>query len=219
MNFQLLKSTLINGCELIKKILRNKVPVELNVKISQEARADVLDEIINRRGAILISSGADWDSLGELKRKIIGEDYFCERGEDGRVRYSIHEIQIICLCKNFLAYYKCYWNLLCGVATLVETGEYLYDQIVSVKTEELSSAKLGINGWEKLVTKEFLSIGTTDGKELRFPGISEVRRINESESADDESTISEAAFVIRNLLRQRRIDLQITQAKQSIFDN
>lgn len=205
-----------NWLQLDRREIFNKVPNQLNViKVdsSEYISTELSNIIVNKDGPINLSSGVVLEPDDFLlKQKIINsQDYFCEKGLDGKTRYSIHIFMVICLCNNFLAYYKCYWNFIRGVATLVETGEYLYDTVVSVRTEELSSAVLEDLNGKKLVMKEYLRIGTTDGKEIDFPGIYDTRIVYESKAETDTSRVKNAARIIRELLRQRRIDLQINK--------
>jgi hypothetical protein len=134
-----------------------------------------------------------------------GEDYFREKGVDNRTRYTIHRFMVIYPCRNFLTIYQCYWNFLKGSSHFVETREYLYDTIVSVRNSELS---LPTNEGQRFVFTEFLSLSTTDGKEIEFPAVFDKHLIDESYSGSNNSRIKRAARSIRQLLRQRRIDIQ-----------
>lgn len=58
---------------------------------------------------------------------------------------------------------------------------------------------------------EFLNISTTDGKEIEFPAVFDRRVIEESSLESDTSRVKKAARIIRELLRERRIDMQITK--------
>ncbi|MBP0020059.1 MAG: hypothetical protein J7647_21210 [Cyanobacteria bacterium SBLK] len=138
------------------------------------------------------------------------DDCYAEKGIDGKIRYSIHALMIIYLCNNFLCYFKCYWNAIEGVSILIETSEHLYDLIVSVTTQEDSLATSNINtSGQKVVLREYLIIGTADGKNVDFPYILDVRLSDENEWEWDskKSAVSSAAKKIRTLLRQRRIDV------------
>lgn len=64
---------------------------------------------------------------------------------------------------------------------------------------------------QRLVFREFLNISTTDGKEIEFPPVFDPKVIEESSSESDTSKVKKAARVIRELLRERRIDMQITK--------
>ncbi len=139
-------------------------------------------------------------------------DYFVEKGLDGKTRYSIHVFLNIFLCRNFLTYYKCYWNFLRGEEILVETGEYLYDTIVSINTHESSLSSLANGEGKKLIMKKkVLRISTTDGKEIEFPALSDIRVSDESSDGNNSLTVKDAAHIIRERIRERRIDLQIVK--------
>jgi hypothetical protein len=198
-----------------KKALFKKSPTELDVIVvnKDENLPKTLNVVMNLDHPIELSSGFILEDNDTLLRALIGsQDYYVEKGLDGNTRYSIHIFMVIFLCKNFLSYYKCHWNFIRGVATLVDTGEYLYDTIVSVNTQELSSANLGNEEGKKLILKKNLRISTADGKEIEFPAISEIRMSYESTSENEIPEVKDAAHIIRAILRERRIDMQIVKS-------
>ncbi|BAY43084.1 hypothetical protein SAMD00079811_06620 [Scytonema sp. HK-05] len=138
------------------------------------------------------------------------KDFYKEKGLDGKYRYGVYECFLIFLCANFISYYRCYWNFLKGESVDEETCEFLYDSIVSVKTQERSSLNQA-NPDEKRKYIDLLSLTTMDGKIVYFK-ISDDRRqkINSSNRRVIEyvSEINEAAARIRYWLRQRRVDYQ-----------
>lgn len=138
-------------------------------------------------------------------------DFYEEKGTDGKYRYGIYECFIIFLCENFLSYYKCYWNFIKGDYVDEETCEYLFDSIVSVKTQERSSLNQQ-NPDEKRKYRNFLSITTMDSKIVYFKmSDDKKRKINYSNSLKYVSDIDKAAERIRYWLRQRRVDYQMTK--------
>ena len=223
--------------DLDREYVYSKAIGELNVRVLGESETRPLEALNIVMKSINLTSGfaletqdADLVKFRDLK------DYFCEQRfrdyekKGVQYRYSIHLFTKIVLCRNFLAYYKCHWNFIRGIETLVETGEYLYDSIVSVRTEEISLAtaniveKLSLENFKqdlevedlknldktKFVVKEVLIIGTTDGHEISFP-VLESRIVEQSNLESDTSSVKDAARIIRSLLRQRRIDLQIVK--------
>ncbi|GET38445.1 hypothetical protein [Microseira wollei] len=204
-----------------KRKLFKKAPDELDVKLvsEDENTPELLNVVMNQDNPIELSSGFELENEDKendnkfivILRRLIGEDYFVEKGLDGKTRHSIHIFMVIFLCRNFLSYYKCHWNFIRGVATLVETGEYLYDTIVSVNTQELSSASLLDGDGKKVIFKKLLQINTTDGKGIEFPAISDIRVSYESSGENDITEVRDAAHIIREMLRERRIDIQITK--------
>lgn len=197
-----------------KRQLFKKAPNELDVKLvsQDEDTPELLNVVMNQDHPIELSSGLRLGNDESFLQNLIGdEDYFVEKGTDGKTRYSIHIFMVIFLCRNFLSYYKCHWNFIRGVATLVETGEYLYDTIVSVNTRELSSASLLDGDGKKVIFKKLLQINTTDGKGIEFPAISDIRVSYESSVENDIAQVRDAAHIIRDMLRERRIDIQITK--------
>jgi hypothetical protein len=186
-----------------REALFSKIPNLLDV-IEHNA-PDLQNVIINR---IPLSSG--YSPPDHRKDNFVDhQDCFVERGVDGKTRYSIHVFMVIYLCKNFLAYYKCYWNFIKGTKTLVETSEYLYDTIVAVTTQEFS---FSTGEGEKLVLTEDLLIRTVDGNEVNFPSVIDIQLKHESKpEANRKSIVENAVSSIRRLLRERRIDMQIVK--------
>jgi hypothetical protein len=122
--------------------LERKAASELDVKIvgKDDITPELLNVIIQQpiklgSGVILKDNNLLKDN-NPIQNLIDSKDYFVERGLDDKIKYSIHVFVIIFLCKNFLSYYKCYWNFIKGAVPLIETGEYFYDTIVSVGTKE-----------------------------------------------------------------------------------
>lgn len=197
-----------------KQNILEKIPDELNVILvgNSQNTPKLLNVVLNQDAPIELSSGFILENDNNyLKNSFVSKDYYVEKGLDNKTRYSIHVFMVIYLCRNFLTYYKCYWNFISGAANIVETGEYLYDTIVSVKTEELSLLKSVNDDGEKLILKKVLRISTTDGKELEFPAISDIRVSYESLRRNDISPVRDAAHIIREMIRERRIDVQIVK--------
>lgn len=192
-----------------RRIFFEKAPSKLDVIANKNSKDVPLGPLnVTKDTPIELSSGFELKTDEKFWANRRSQDYFCEKGIDGITRYSIHRFMVIFLCRNFLAYYRCYWNFLKGESLFVETNEYLYDTIVSVKNSEWSEA---IGEGQRLVFMEFLNISTTDGKEIEFPAVFDPRMIEKSSLESDTSKIKNAARVIRELLRERRIDMQITK--------
>ncbi len=165
---------------------------------------------------IYLKSGCDAKSYSSMiqvdntrlesdkQRRLISlDDFKSVKTLDGRKRiYGVYEFIVIFLCKNFLSYYRCYWNFMRGVSVDDEICEYLYDSIASVKIRERASSN--DSSVKKRVYREFLSITTTDGREVEFK-IEEPKKI--SSDYWYSSNARSAAQAIRRMLRQRRIDV------------
>ncbi|MCC3447290.1 MAG: hypothetical protein JGK04_07440 [Microcoleus sp. PH2017_39_LGB_O_B] len=190
-----------------KRKLFQKAPNELGLILGVNP-PQALNVVLNQDAPIALCTGFIKDSpSSQDTQDYLIEDYFVEKGLDGNTRYSIHVFLVIFLCKNFMAYYKCHWNFINNVETLVETGEYLYDTIVSVKTQEMSLAMPGNDTGNRLTYKKILQISTTDSKDIEFPVITDIRLTSDQDSI----TVKDAAHIIREMLRERRIDMQIVK--------
>ena len=134
------------------------------------------------------------------------EDYYEEKGLDGRIRYSVCEFVAIFLCNNILSYYRCYWNSLKRDSVDEETYECLYDSIVSTKTHDKSSLRLQ-DPTIKRTYRNLLSITTMDGKVLYLKWDKDRKeKIFSTSSHAYISDMDEAARLIRLWIRQRRVD-------------
>ncbi|MCP6761948.1 MAG: hypothetical protein NHB32_25080 [Fischerella sp. CENA71] len=171
---------------------------------------------INSREAsdshILITDREIEKIKNRYKELLIDEnDFYEEKGLDERYRYGVYECFVILLCENFLSYYKCYWNFIKGDYVDEETCEYLFDSIVSVKTQERSSLNQQ-NPDEKRKYRDLLSLTTMDGKIVYFKMPDDRKqKINSNKKLNYVSDINKAAERIRYWLRQRRVDYQMTR--------
>ncbi len=145
---------------------------------------------------------------------ISNRDFRRDYGLDGKKRYGIYEFTAIFFCANFLAYYRCYWNFIRRLTVDEEICEILYDSIVSVKVKERSSTNLKDQKLKRIY-KEFLSITTMDGKIFSFRIDEDRTERTETEGSLRESQIEEAGRTIRDILRQRRIDVMRTKDADS----
>lgn len=141
-------------------------------------------------------------------------DFYEEKGLDGKYRYGIYECFVIYLCETSLSYYKCYWNFVRGASVDEETCEYLFYSIVSVKTQERSSLNLEDPN-EKRKYRDLLSLTTMDGKIVYFKMSDDKKQKINSNRLNNKSNyvsdINQAAERIRFWLRQRRVDYQVTK--------
>lgn len=119
--------------------------------------------------------------------------------EGSKRKYGVYEFLVIFLCKDFLSYYKCYFNLIRRQTVNEEYREYLYKNIVFTKLQEKSSVNMKNYDDSKQVYSKSLTISTNDGRTLRF-------RIPKSRGESNPSELDRAARTIRNLLRQCRQD-------------
>lgn len=101
------------------------------------------------------------------KKYIKVEDFYNGLGLDGKRRYSVYEFVVIFLCRDFLSYYRCYWNFLRRTSIGKETGEYLYNKIVSIRIKEKSSIN-SKDPNQRRIYGDFLYLTTADGKTVSF---------------------------------------------------
>ncbi len=80
-------------------------------------------------------------------------DILMKKGKDGINRYSIWTIQVFAFTENYLCSYKCHYNWIKNTYINESTNEFFYKDVVSVKTDTVSSAYTLMNG-ERLVHSE-----------------------------------------------------------------
>lgn len=140
----------------------------------------------------------------KLRLLIEEKDFRIGKGVDGKERTGIYEFTSIFFSRDFLAYYKCYWNFIKNLSVEEEVCEILYNNIVSVKLKERSSTKSKDIRYKRIY-RNFLSITTTDGKIFSFR-IDKDRK-EKSGSTLRESQVEEAGRIIRYKLRQNAKDI------------
>lgn len=67
-------------------------------------------------------------------------DILMKTGKDGFNRYSIWTVQLFLFTENYLCSYKCNYNWLKNTYINESTNEFFYKDVVSVKTDTVSSA-------------------------------------------------------------------------------
>ena len=81
------------------------------------------------------------------------KDILMKKGKDGFNRYSIWTIQVFAFTENYLCSYKCQYNWIKNTYINESTNEFFYKDVVSVKTDTISSAYALMNG-QRLVHSE-----------------------------------------------------------------
>ena len=81
------------------------------------------------------------------------KDILMKKGKDGFNRFSVLTIQVFCFTENYLCSYKCHYNWIKNTYINESTNEFFYKDVVSVKTDTISSAYTLMNG-QRLVHSE-----------------------------------------------------------------
>lgn len=81
------------------------------------------------------------------------KDILVRTGADGFNRYSTWTIQVFAFTENYLCSYKCHYNWIKNTYINESTNEFFYKDVVSVKTDTISSAYTLMNG-QRLVHSE-----------------------------------------------------------------
>lgn len=123
--------------EDITEIIRNRPYDKLGV-LKEDLVAD----------SLLVVGPIFWNTSGFSK-----EDILTKKGKDGFNRYTTWTIQIFAFTENYLCSYKCHYNWIKNTYINESTNEFFYKDVVSVKTDTISSAYTLING-ERLVHSE-----------------------------------------------------------------
>ena len=211
----MIKTWLSSDVERLTKKFMKKLKIypmeyvyERNVLKSEPIRL-LIGTTLRTSESVVVESDSD-QNLEKYSQEIYiqEEDFKSELTLDGKSKvYGVYEFLVIFLCSNFLCYHKCYWNFIRGKTVGEETCEYLYDSIVSVKTQEKSSIRLK-NEKQKNIYEKRLFLSSKDGKVVCFR-ITQ-HKIDRTHSVKL-SKMDNAVVAIRDMLRQRRIDVTLTK--------
>jgi len=82
-------------------------------------------------------------------------DILAKEGKDGFNRYSVWKIQLFLFTENYLCSYKCDYNWIKNTYINESTNEFFYKDVVSVKTDTVSSAHTLMNGQQMVHSEAF----------------------------------------------------------------
>lgn len=121
----------------IRTIIKNRPYDKLGI-----SKEDLVAE------SLLVVGPIYWNTSGfDVK------DILMKKGKDGFNRYSVWTIQVFCFTENYLCSYKCHYNWIKNTYINESTNEFFYKDVVSVKTDTISSAYTLMNG-QRLVHSE-----------------------------------------------------------------
>jgi len=139
--------------------------------------------------------------LGPIYWNVSGfdvKDILMKKGKDGFNRYSIWTIQVFAFTENYLCSYKCNYNWIKNTYINESTNEFFYKDVVSVKTDTVSSAYTLMNG-QRLVHSEAF--------QLKLAG-DEITVITNDDSLNTSSVMvskaEKAVQSIRAMLRDKK---------------
>lgn len=128
-------------------------------------------------------------------------------GEDGYIRFSVHNVLIACLTENHLAAYKCTVNLTDGIPLNETTQEYHYQDIVSVSTQVDTSEgyTIVVNGQQQAVaSQQRFALSVASGEKIQmgvaFPQLTQFFQNGKV----SDSNVDQAIRQIRTVLREKR---------------
>jgi hypothetical protein len=146
---------------------KRKIKLRENLLSPSESQLDAwLEEDIQN-----VILNRPYDKLGVLKEDLLGEsllvvgpifwdtngfskeDILTKKGKDGINRYTTWTIQVFAFTENYLCSYKCNYNWIKNTYINESTNEFFYKDVVSVKTDTISSAYTLMNG-QRLVHSE-----------------------------------------------------------------
>ena len=126
------------------------------------------------------------------------KDILMKKGEDGFNRFSIWTIQVFMFTENYLCSYKCQYNWIKNTYINESTNEFFYKDVVSVKTDTVSSAYTLMNG-QRLIHSEAFQLKLT-GDEITV--ITNDASLNTSSAMV--SKAEKAVQSIRTMLRDKK---------------
>lgn len=129
-------------------------------------------------------------------------DLCWKKGKDGLVRFAVNRFTVILLSNQLLAVYTCDFNFLRNVALNESTQEYYYKDVVSVSTQEDSTAYTLPNG-VSFVNSQAFKISVANGESFKI--VISAGKLSEITSGTISTTSAEKAVqVIRAMLREKK---------------
>jgi len=86
------------------------------------------------RSPLVIYGPLFWKTYG-----ISDDEIIVKTGDDRILRFSCYQLVVVCLSEDRIAAYSCDYNFLRGSFLNDKATEYLYQDIVSIETEEIST--------------------------------------------------------------------------------
>jgi hypothetical protein len=168
--------------EDIKAIIKNRPYDKLGI-----SKADLVAE------TLLVVGPVYWNVSGfDVK------DIMMKKGKDGFNRFSIWTIQVFMFTENYLCSYKCQYNWIKNTYINESTNEFFYKDVVSVKTDTISSAYTLMNGQRMVHSEAF---------QLKLAG-DEITVITNDASLNTSSVMvskaEKAVQSIRTMLRDKK---------------
>jgi hypothetical protein len=164
----------------------------------------------------LIIKNRPYDKLGISKEDLVAEtllvvgpvywnvsgfdvkDILMKKGKDGFNRFSIWTVQVFMFTENYLCSYKCQYNWIKNTYINESTNEFFYKDVVSVKTDTISSAYTLMNGQRMVHSEAF---------QLKLAG-DEITVITNDASLNTSSVMvskaEKAVQSIRTMLRDKK---------------
>ena len=126
------------------------------------------------------------------------KDILIKKGKDGFNRFSIWNVQVFMFTENYLCSYKCHYNWIKNTYINESTNEFFYKDVVSVKTDTISSAYTLMNGQRMVHSEAF---------QLKLAG-DEITVITNDASLNTSSAMvskaEKAVQSIRTMLRDKK---------------
>lgn len=155
----------------------------------------VREELV--RDPLIITGPIIWEIPSVTKDEIV-----VVKGHDNTLRFSCHRIVVICLSESRIASFSANFNFLKNVFLGERSEEYLYQDIVAVRTEEKSTNYNLADGKVLKSVQVFrLTVASGDSIEVAVNS-SEIREIYGAEAAHNnyDGTVQ----VIREMLREKK---------------
>jgi hypothetical protein len=138
---------------------KEKLPSEIQLDnwLDEDIQAIIKDRPFNKLGiskedlvaeSMLVVGPIYWNVSG-----FDVNDILMKTGKDGFNRYSIWTVQLFLFTENYLCSYKCNYNWLKNTYINESTNEFFYKDVVSVKTDTVSSA-ITLKDGQQLVQSE-----------------------------------------------------------------
>ncbi|MEN8123301.1 MAG: hypothetical protein ABFS35_23390 [Bacteroidota bacterium] len=113
--------------------MNNWLIKDLNHEIKETAikKLSLNINTLEQKNFIIVPYPVNWEEPGLNEADILQRTT-----ENGNISYSVWNVQVIALTKNYISYYSCTYDWLNNFIVNERTNEFFYDDISSVKNEQ-----------------------------------------------------------------------------------
>ena len=139
----------------------------------------------------------------QVREGLAPEDVVWRVGNDGKARFGVYDISYLWFTEQHLAIFRCDYDLIRDITANDATFEYYYQDIVSVRTLERSSA-ITLRTGEKLTSAREFRIAVAGDRYFSITfGVAELKQLTGAETIPNDGAET-AVRAIRKMLQERK---------------